>query len=106
METLPEARTIRALHPPDLQSSIDKLACFLTGWTGGPKRYAERYRPIKIPAVHRHLPIQSEERDAWLACMKYALEEQPFPAELRAYLLEQLLVPAERIRVVVAERRR
>ena len=37
MDTLPEARRIRDLHPPDFEVSIDKLARFLSGWTGGPK---------------------------------------------------------------------
>jgi hemoglobin len=100
MDSLPAAREIRALHPTDLQLSIDKLACFLCGWTGGPKRYAERFGAIKIPQVHGHLPIGEVERDAWLACMKLALEKQPYSDELKTYLLEQLFVPAERIRMV------
>jgi hemoglobin len=101
MDSLPAASRIRALHPTDLQVSIDKLVCFLCGWTGGPKRYAERYGPIKIPQVHSHLPIREPERDAWLACMELALAQQPYPDELKRYLLDQLFVPAERIRVVI-----
>ena len=101
MDSLPAASRIRALHPTDLQVSIDKLVCFLCGWTGGPKRYAERYGPIKIPQVHSHLPIREPERDAWLACMELALAQQPYPDELKRYLRDQLFVPAERIRVVI-----
>jgi hemoglobin len=105
MDSLPAARRIRKMHPPDLALSIDKLATFLCGWTGGPKRYAERFRPIRIPDVHRHLPIEESERDAWLACMERALDEQPYPKDLKHYLLEQLFVPAERIRQVVLARK-
>jgi len=105
VDTLPEASRIRALHPPDLSLSIDKLARFLCGWTGGPKRYSEKYGPIRIPAAHQHLPITAAERDAWLACMKQALDQQPYPDTLRRYLLEELGVPAERIRALVAQRR-
>jgi len=104
MDTLPAARRIRAMHPTDLQLSIDKLVCFLCGWTGGPKRYAERFGPIQIPRVHSHLPVGEVERDAWLLCMKHALVEQPFRDDLKRYLLEQLFVPAERIRRVVEAR--
>jgi hemoglobin len=104
MAERPEAREILALHPKDLTTSIDKLARFLCGWTGGPKRYAEKYGSIKIPKAHRHLPIHEGERDAWLVCMQHALAEQPYPEDLKRYLLEQLFVPAERIRRVVAER--
>jgi hemoglobin len=104
MDSLPEARRIRNLHPSNLETSIDKLARFLSGWTGGPKLYSEKYGPIKIPIFHRHLPVGEPERDAWMLCMKNALATQPFPEELREYMMEQLFVPADRIRVVVANR--
>lgn len=104
MDSLPEARRIRALHPTDLQLSIDKLDCFLCGWTGGPKRYGERFGPIQIPKVHAHLPIAEVERDAWLLCMEKALAAQPFRGDLKRYLLEELFVPADRIRMAVQAR--
>ena len=106
MDSLPEARRIRSLHPPSLAVSIDKLARFLCGWTGGPKRYSEKYGSIRIPDAHRHLPVGAEERDAWLSCMKQALEQQPYPEDLKRYLLTELAVPAERIRVEVEKRLR
>ena len=71
MDALPEARTIRQMHPDDLEISIDKLARFLCGWLGGPKRYQEKYGSISIPGVHRHLPVTASERDAWLVCMQH-----------------------------------
>jgi hemoglobin len=105
MDSLPEARRIRKLHPPDLGVSIDKLARFLCGWTGGPKRYSEKYGPIRIPMAHQHLPIGEAERDAWMRCMERALEAQPdYPDDLKRYLMEQLFVPAERVRVVCERR--
>lgn len=103
MDELAAARRIRAMHPADLETSIDKLARFLCGWLGGPKRYQEKYGPISIPGVHRHLPIDAEDREAWLTCMRAAVEGQPFASDFKLYLLEQLAVPAERIRVVCAE---
>jgi hemoglobin len=98
MDTLPEARVVRALHPPDLALSVDKLARFLSGWTGGPKLYSEKYGPIRIPVFHQHLPVGEAERDAWLLCMERALDRGDHPEDLKRYLLEQLYVPAERIR--------
>ena len=106
MDALPEARRIREMHPSDLTRSADKLARFLCGWLGGPKRYQEKYGPISIPGVHRHLPIEAAERDAWLACMGEAIDRQPYSDAFKTYLLEQLGVPAERIRQACAEPRR
>ena len=106
MDTQPEAAKIRALHPPDLEISIDKLARFLSGWTGGPKLYSEKYGPIKIPVFHQHLPVDEAERDAWLLCMERALDRMDYPDDLKAYMLRELFVPAERIRMRVEERKR
>lgn len=99
MDTLPEARKIRAMHPQDLTESRDKLTRFLCGWLGGPRLYREKYGPIAIPRAHAHLPIAEPERDAWLACMKVALKTQNYPDDFKEYLLTQLFVPAERCRV-------
>jgi hemoglobin len=100
MEVLVEAKKIRAMHPDDLTVSRDKLICFLSGWLGGPRLYAPKYGQISIPQVHRHLTIDSPERDAWLLCMKKAAEDQPYEESFKKYLLEQLFVPAERVRQV------
>ena len=93
---------IRHMHPADLTVSRDKLARFLCGWMGGPRRYREKYGPITIPGAHAHLGVTAKERDQWLACMAAALATQDYPDTLVEYLLTQLAVPAERIRQVNA----
>ncbi len=98
MDTLPEARGIRDMHPQDLTVSRDKLARFLCGWLGGPKLYREKYGRIQIPRAHNHLRIGIHERDTWLLCMWKALGAQPYEEDLKRYLIEQLFVPAERSR--------
>ena len=42
MDTLPEARTIRNMHPQGLAESRKKLTYFLSGWLGGPDRKSTR----------------------------------------------------------------
>jgi hemoglobin len=90
--------TIHDMHPADKETSRDKLHRFLCGWLGGPKLYREKYGSIGIPRVHAHLPITTAERDQWLTCMKESVEEQPFAADFKKYLLEQLYIPAEAVR--------
>lgn len=96
--------TIRSWHPNNLSTSRDKLTRFLCGWMGGPRRYKEKYGSISIPQVHAHLAVTAAERDQWLACMAEALADQGYPQDLQDYLLAQLSVPAERIRVVCEQR--
>jgi len=98
METMPRAKNIRDMHAEDLTETRDKLYCFLSGWMGGPTLYKEKYGSINIPQAHKHLDIGEEERDAWMCCMRNALKNQPYPEELKNYLLQQLSIPAEACR--------
>jgi hemoglobin len=100
MDSLPQAARIRAMHPADLGVSRDKLARFLCGWLGGPNRFNEKYGPITIPGAHRHLDIREAERDAWLLCMKLAIDRRDWADDFKDYLLRALVVPAERTRLV------
>lgn len=90
--------TIYNMHPDNIESSIDKLARFLCGWLGGPKRYQEKYGSISIPSVHQHLNISMTERDQWLTCMQESINEQPYDSDFKEYLIKQLSIPAEVIR--------
>ncbi len=101
---LPEAKTIREMHPDDLTESTDKLARFLSGWLGGPRLFKQKYGSIAIPRAHGHLNIDDDARDAWLRCMEVALEQQPYAQDFKEYLLRELYVPAERSRVVSQKR--
>ncbi len=86
MDTEPEAATVRALHAPSLKSSREKLHLFLTGWTGGPPVYVQRYGHPRLRMRHFPFAIGTRERDEWLWCMDRALAEQDIPDELRAHL--------------------
>jgi len=98
MDSQDFARVIRRMHARDLTVSRDKLTRFLCGWMNGPRLYAERYGPIRIPSAHAHLRIGPRERDAWLRCMELAIAEQGYAPDFAAYLLRELRVPAERVR--------
>jgi hemoglobin len=100
MDTFPEAKTIREMHPPDLTESRKKLTYFLCGWLGGPRLFTQHYGPISIPGFHKQFPIGYEERDAWLFCMQQAIAVQPFDDQFKEYLLAALNIPAERVRQV------
>ena len=97
MDEWPGAARIRAMHPEDLDTSADKLACFLSGWLGGPRLFAERYGSIAIPAFHAQWPIDEAQAEAWLTCMAQAIARQDYAPAFAEYLLTQLRVPARRI---------
>ncbi len=75
MDTSPEAVNIRALHAKSLKQSREKLFMFLSGWSGGPSLYIERYGHPRLRQRHFPFSIGSLERDEWLWCMNRALDE-------------------------------
>ena len=90
MDTAPEAATVRALHATSLKASREKLFLFLTGWTGGPPVYVERFGHPRLRARHLPFSIGARERDEWLWCMDRALVEHEMPEETRAHLRSRL----------------
>lgn len=90
MDSAPEAVHIRALHATSLKASREKLYLYLTGWTGGPQLYIEKYGHPRLRARHLPFPIASRERDEWLWCMDRALDEHPMPDALREDLRGKL----------------
>lgn len=75
MDTLPEARNCREIHPPSLESSEAKLHEYLTGYLGGPPVYVEKYGHPRLRSRHFGATIGPAERDQWLLCFRRALDE-------------------------------
>jgi hemoglobin len=98
MDASPEAATIRRLHAASLKASREKLYLYLTGWTGGPPIYVEKFGHPRLRARHLPFHISSRERDEWLWCMDRALDEQPMPDDLRGFLREKLHALADHMR--------
>ena len=98
MDSAPEAKAVRAAHGPSLDSAREKLTLYLTGWTGGPSLYVQRYGHPMLRARHLPFSIGSQERDEWLWCMERALAEHDMPDEARQFLLTKLRPLADHMR--------
>lgn len=98
MDTLPEAWSIRQLHPESLQGSEQKLFQYLSGWLGGPDLYVQQFGHPRLRARHLPFPIASRERDEWMLCMRLASEEVIADAALRDWLAGALAGLADHMR--------
>ncbi len=87
METMPEAREIRDLHPKDLRSAREKFYMFLSGWMGGPDRYIAAFGHPRLRARHLPFPVGEKERDQWLMCMQIALDSLDIDKVMKQQLL-------------------
>jgi hemoglobin len=98
MDTLPAARGIREMHQADLTSTKEVLKRYFGEWMGGPPLYsAERGHP-RLRMRHLRLRIGPEERDAWMLCMRGALEETVADPALRQSLHDAFLKLADWVR--------
>ncbi|CAG5076712.1 Hemoglobin [Thermobacillus xylanilyticus] len=82
------------LFPEDIRPVMEKQFMFLSQFFGGPPLYSEAYGHPMMRARHLPFPITRERADAWLDCMRRALEEVGLAPELRAMMLERLSGPA------------
>lgn len=98
MELEPEFAGMRALHPSPLDGSRDKLFWFLCGWTGGPDMYIERFGHPRLRARHLPYAIGSGERDQWVRCMAWAMQETGVPEPLQEQLLMSFYQTADWMR--------
>ena len=90
MDTFPEARIIRVLHPEDLGNTRAVLKKFLAEWLGGPRTYSQERGHPRLRARHLPFSIGDEERDAWLLCMRRAMEKEVADPQAREWVLEKL----------------
>ena len=90
METDARAAGIRAMHPADLTLAREKLFMFLTGWTGGPQLYVERYGHPMLRRRHLPFAIDESARDQWMSCMIQAMISLNFDTKLMENLGTQL----------------
>jgi len=98
MDSLPEAHSVRILHPRDLSQSRDKLFKFLCGWLGGPPLYLQEYGHPRLRARHLPFTIGISERDAWMLCMERALAACEIDNLMRSHLLQSLRNTADFMR--------
>jgi len=98
MDTLPEARIIRALHPEDLGATRVVLKKYLAEWLGGPSAYSQERGHPRLRARHLPFSIGDEERDAWMFCMRRAMEDVVTDAVAREWILQKLTGVADWMR--------
>ncbi len=63
-----------------------RFARFLVEWLGGPARFTPENGHPRLRMRHGHVPIDSKMRDAWVRCMRFALDECDVRGEVRVFL--------------------
>ena len=98
MDTVPQFKELRAMHPESLKGSREKLYMFLSGWFGGPDLFVENYGHPRLRARHMPFSIGVQERDQWVACMVLAMEDVGIDPDVRKVLLNNFFNTADFMR--------
>ena len=98
MDVSPEAQKIRSFHAKSLDRSREKLFMFLSGSSGGPQLYIERFGHPRLRMRHMPFSIGTVERDQWLWCMNKALDESGLDPRVVAYLKSHFAETADFMR--------
>lgn len=98
MDSDPRAAGIRAMHATDLTEAREKLFMFLTGWTGGPQLYIDRYGHPFLRAKHMPFAVDESARDQWMYCMIKAMHEVGVEEPVLTQLAEALYGVADFMR--------
>jgi hemoglobin len=98
MDSSPEAERIRSFHAKSLKQSREKLFMFLSGWSGGPQLYVERFGHPRLRMRHFPFAIGTAERDQWLWCMNKALDESQLDPHVVEFLKIRFAEAADSMR--------
>lgn len=98
MDLEPDFAALRAMHPPSLEGSRDKLYRFLSGWSGGPDLYTPVHGQAFLRARHLSFAIGSVERDQWLTCMLLAMRDLGYSDQKQDLLLNAFFGTADWMR--------
>ena len=79
----------------DLEGAEDRLRWFLAQYWGGPEEFNEKRGHPRLRMRHAPFKIGPAERDAWLRCMRIAVDEADLAPEHRDKLWQYLEMAAD-----------
>lgn len=76
----------------------DRFALFLVGWLGGPQEYMARHGHPRLRMRHAHVRVDAGMRDAWVRCMRQAMDDCAIEGPVRLFLDERFAEVADFLR--------
>jgi hemoglobin len=94
-EQVAEDEVLRPIYPEeDLGPAEERLRMFLEQYWGGPRTYSEQRGHPRLRMRHAPFTIGPIERDAWLRCMRVAVDDAGLDDAHRDQLWEYLTYAA------------
>ncbi|MBI4817941.1 MAG: cyanoglobin [Deltaproteobacteria bacterium] len=79
------------LHPLDEDGRVavanrERFGMFLVGWLGGPQEYVAQHGHPRLRMRHSQVKVDVAMRDAWVRCIRRAMDDLGIEPELRVWL--------------------
>lgn len=95
-EEVAKDELLRPIYPEeDLGPAEERLRLFLIQYWGGPTTYSEQRGHPRLRMRHAPFKVGPTERDAWLRCMRIAVDEAGLAQEHRERLWQYLEMAAQ-----------
>lgn len=78
------------IFPGDWDETERKQYMFLTQFLGGPPLYSQEFGHPMLRARHMPFPVTPKRAEAWLSCMKQAMDDIRLEGEIREFVWERL----------------
>lgn len=86
---------LKPIFPDDLAETARKQKQFLTQYLGGPPLYTEEHGHPMLRARHLPFPITPKRAEAWLSCMREAMDEVGLEGDIREFFYQRLVLTAQ-----------
>jgi hemoglobin len=94
-EQVADDPVLRPLYPEeDLAPAEERLRMFLEQYWGGPQTYSQQRGHPRLRMRHAPFAIGPLERDAWLRCMRVAVDEARLDPERHRQIWEYMEMAA------------
>ncbi|SFB98089.1 hemoglobin [Bacillus sp. OV322] len=83
------------IFPDDLSETVRKQKQFMTQYLGGPPLYTTEHGHPMLRARHMPFKITETRAEAWLSCMREAMDETGLEGDIREFFYHRLYLTAQ-----------
>ncbi|WP_028393131.1 globin domain-containing protein [Bacillus cihuensis] len=86
---------LKPIFPEDLTETVRRQKQFMTQYLGGPSLYTEEHGHPMLRARHLPFEITPSRAEAWLSCMRQAMDTVGLAGDIREFYYHRLRLTAQ-----------
>lgn len=86
---------LKPIFPEELSETVRKQKQFMTQYLGGPSLYTEEHGHPMLRARHLPFAITPSRAEAWLSCMRQAMDAVGLAGDIKEFYYHRLYLTAQ-----------